>query len=136
MTFLLRIVFSVRFIATRNLQHAVSDKVLTRSVALNNCFDDVFRNICIVGQQLLRILRQAIAAIAKALVEEPSLLCCSISVQLVEIGNAQCQISVAEQLNSLCFGEAHEQRINVLFNRALLQQSSEGSSLCHHSSMQ
>ena len=31
-----------------------------------------------------------------------------ICIQLVEIGNAQCQISVAEQLNSLCLSEAHE----------------------------
>ena len=46
MAFLLRIIFSVRFIAAGNLQHAVSDEVLTHSVAFINCFDDVFRNIC------------------------------------------------------------------------------------------
>ena len=49
-----------------------------------------------------------------------------IGVQLVEVGNAQCQIGVAEQLNCLCFSKAHEQRINIFFNRTLLQQTSEG----------
>ena len=113
MAFLLRVIFSVRFIAAGNLQHAVSDEVLTRSVALNNCLDDIFRNICIVGKQLLRILRQAVAAIAKArvivvatnarvkahavnnLLRVQALHLC-VGIQLVEVGNTQCQIGIAE----------------------------------------
>lgn len=61
--FLLRIIFSICFIATGNFQHTLSDEVFTRSVAFNNRFDDVFRYVCIVRQQLLGVLRQAVTAI-------------------------------------------------------------------------
>ena len=50
----------------------------------------------------------------------------SICIKLVEIGNAQCQIGIAEQFNSLCFGKAHEQGVNVLFDCTLLQQACKG----------
>ena len=37
-----------------------------------------------------------------------------IGVQLIEIANAQCQIGVGKQLNSLCLSKAHNQGVDVL----------------------
>ena len=48
-----------------------------------------------------------------------------IGVQLIEVGNAQSQICIGEQLNSLCLGEAHEQGVDVLLDSAFLQQTSK-----------
>ena len=54
-----------------------------------------------------------------------------ICIKLVKVGNAQRQIGIAEQLNSLCFGEAHEQGVNVLFDCTLLQQAGKGMRSLH-----
>ena len=48
-----------------------------------------------------------------------------VCIQLVEIGDPQRQIRVGEQLDGLRLGEAHEQRINVFLDGALLQQRRE-----------
>ena len=45
-----------------------------------------------------------------------------VGIQLIEIGNAQRQIGVGEQLDGLGLGKAHEERINVLLDGPLLQQ--------------
>ena len=45
-----------------------------------------------------------------------------IGIQLVKVGNAQRQIGVGEQLDSLGLGKAHEEGINVLLDGPLLQQ--------------
>ena len=49
---------------------------------------------------------------------QPLALC--IGVQLIEVGNAQSQICIGEQLNSLCLGEAHEQGVDVLLDSTFL----------------
>ena len=46
-----------------------------------------------------------------------------VGVQLIEICNAQSQISVSEQLNCLGLREAHKQCVNVLLDSAFLQQT-------------
>jgi len=48
-----------------------------------------------------------------------------ISVQLIEVGDAQCQISIGEQLDRLSLSEAHKQRVNVFFDCTFLQQTSK-----------
>ena len=48
-----------------------------------------------------------------------------ISVQLVEVSHAQGKICIGEQLDCLCLGEAHEQRVDVLLDSTFLQQTSE-----------
>ena len=45
-----------------------------------------------------------------------------VGIQLVKVGNAQRQISVGKQLDSLGLGKAHEEGINVLLDSSLLQQ--------------
>lgn len=49
-----------------------------------------------------------------------------IGVELVEVGDAQRQVRVGEQLDGLGLGEAHEQCMDVLLDGALLQQLGEG----------
>ena len=46
-----------------------------------------------------------------------------ISVQLIEISNAQSQISICKQLDRLCLSEAHKQCVNVFFDCTFLQQT-------------
>ena len=48
-----------------------------------------------------------------------------IGIQFIKVSYAQCQIGIGEQLNSLSFGEAHEQGVDVLFNCAFLKQTSK-----------
>ena len=45
-----------------------------------------------------------------------------IGIQLVEVADPQRQIGVCKQLYSLRLGKAHEQRVDVLLDRPLLQQ--------------
>ena len=55
------------------LQHPVGNKVLPRAVGFHNGLDQVLRHVLVVRQQLLRILRQAVAAVAegRVIVEVP-----------------------------------------------------------------
>lgn len=57
------IVFAV---GSGQFQYAVGDKILARAVAFDNGFDQVLRHVPVVGQQLLGILGQAVAAVAAA----------------------------------------------------------------------
>ena len=93
----------------------------------------------VVRQQLLRILRQAIATIAKGriVVEiadtrvkadtlddvaciEPANL--SIRVELIEVRHAQRQIRIRKELDGLRFRRARENHRDILLDRALCQQ--------------
>ena len=59
----------------------------------------------------------------------------SIGVQFIEIGHAQCQISICKKFDSFCFSEAHEQGINVFFDCAFLQEFCKGVRSLHQSSI-
>ena len=48
-----------------------------------------------------------------------------IGIKLIEIRNSQCQIRICEQLYRLGLCESHNQRINILLDRPLLQQTCE-----------
>ena len=108
------LIVGVRFAATvcpGNIQYAFCDKVFSRTISLDDCFNKVFRYILIVGEQLLSIFGQAVTAVAKGRVVvviadarikadtlddlsgvQPLDLC--IGVQLVEVADAQRQIGV------------------------------------------
>ena len=49
-------------IVARQLQNAVCNKVLTSTIRFHDCFDQIFRHIGVVGQQLLGVFRQAVTA--------------------------------------------------------------------------
>ena len=46
-----------------------------------------------------------------------------ISIQLIEVGHTQSQISISKQLDCLGLGEAHDQRVDVLLDSTFLQQT-------------
>lgn len=48
-----------------------------------------------------------------------------IGVQLIEVSNAQCQISIGEQFDCLSLSETHEQGIDILLDSTFLQQASK-----------
>ena len=94
-----------------HLQHLVGDEVLAGAVGLHDGLDQVLRHVPVVGEQLLGVLGQAVAAVAEAGVvvvaadarlqahavddvagvEAVDL---AVGVELVEIGHAQRQIGV------------------------------------------
>ena len=91
----------------------IRDKILAGGVALNDSFDQVLRHVFVVGQQLLGVLGQAVAAVAETgvvvvgadarvhahavddlLRVEPLHL--RIGVQLVKVGDAHSQVGVGD----------------------------------------
>ena len=50
------------FISTSNFKHPIRNKILTSAVALNDCFDQIFRYIGIICEQLFSVLGQAVPA--------------------------------------------------------------------------
>ena len=129
-------------VSAGDFQNAVGDEVLSGAVCLDDRFDEVFGHILIVGEQLLGIFWQAVTAVAKgrivvviadARIKADALddlggiqvldLC--ISVQFVEVADAQRQISVDEQFRGFGLGGAHEKGLDILLVRPLLQQCGE-----------
>ena len=111
-----------------HLQNLVGDEVLTGAVGLHDGLHQVLGNVLVVGQQLLGVLGQAVAAVAEAGVvvvasdarlqahavddvagiEAADL---AVGVELVEVGHAQRQVRVGEELYGLGLGGAqHELR--------------------------
>ena len=111
-----------------HLQHLVGDEVLAGAVGLDDGLDQVLRHVPVVGQQLLGVLGQAVAAVSEARVvvvaadarlkahavddvagvEAADL---AVGVELVEVGDAQRQVGVGEELDGLGLGGTeHELR--------------------------
>ena len=61
-----RIVIFVCLVCASDLQNTVSNVVLAGAVRFHDGFDEVFRHIRIVRQQLLGVLRQSVSAVTKA----------------------------------------------------------------------
>ena len=112
-------------------QHLVRDEVLAGAVALDDGADEVLGDVLVVRQQLLRILREAVAAVAEggvvvvgadARVQADAFddrlrveaLHLGIGVQLVEVADAQGQIGVREELDGFGLGGAHQQHLRVV----------------------
>ena len=111
-----------------HLQHLVGDEVLSGAIGLDDGLDQVLGHVLVVGQQLLGVLGQAVAAVAEAGVvvvaadarlqahavddvagvEAADL---AVGIELVEVGHAQRQVGVGEELYGLGLGGAqHELR--------------------------
>ena len=52
-------------VVTGRVQYAVGNEILARAVAFYDSLDEVFRNVLIVGQQLLGVFGQAVSAVAE-----------------------------------------------------------------------
>ena len=123
-----RLRFALVHAVPDHLQHLVGDEVLAGAVGLHDRLDQVLRHVPVVGQQLLGVLGQAVAAVAEAgvvVVRSDSRLQAhavddvarveashlAVGVELVEVGHAQRQVGVGEQLDGLGLGGAqHELR--------------------------
>ena len=132
------IITAVFVIISSLSQHGISDIVLAGTVTLHNRLNQVLWHISIVSQELLGILRQAIAAVTEARVVVVSTdtriktyaindsLCVKslhfcICIKLIEVAYSECQIGIGEELDSLCFLHAHKQGVDVLLDGTLLQ---------------
>ena len=129
----------VIIVIPRFLQNLIGNEILACTVALHNRLNQILRHILIVGQELLRILRQTVAPVAErrvvvmrsdARVQTDTLndglriqsLHLRIRIQLVEIAYTQRQIRVGEQLHCLRLLQSHEQRIDVFLDSPFLKQ--------------
>lgn len=124
------------------VQHRVGDVVLAGAVTLDYRLDQVLRDVGVVGQELLGVLRKAVATVtegrvvvvgAYAWVEADTFddglrvkaFDFSISVKLVEVADPQGEVGVGEKLHGLRLFHAHEESVDVLFDCALLKKGSE-----------
>ena len=124
-------------------EHLVGNEVLTGTIALDNGGHHVLGHVGIVGQELLGVLRQAVAAIAKRRVvivgadtgvETDARDDClgvealdlGIGVELVEVADAKSEVGVGEELN--CFGlcHSHQEGIDTLLDGSFLKEIGEG----------
>ena len=125
------------------LEDGLGDEVLAHGVRFDNRADQRAGYVRIVGQQLLGVLGQTVAAVteagvvvvhADARVEADSFddlariqpVGFGVGVQLVEVGHAHGQVGVGEQLDGFGFGAVSKQGGNVLLDGALLQQAGKG----------
>ena len=124
-------------------QYAVGDVVFPRTIAVHNGLDQVFRHVVVVGQELLGVLGQAVAAIAEGRVivlgADTRIVAdafdyslgvkafhLGISIQFVEVGHAKSQIGIGEEFDGLGLGGAHEQDGNVFLQGAFFDERSKG----------
>ena len=63
--FLAGIVVLICLVCASNFQHTVGNVILAGTVGFHDSFNEVLRNIGVVGKELLSILGQAIATIAE-----------------------------------------------------------------------
>ena len=123
-----RLLLALVHAVPHHLQHLVGHEVLAGAVGLDDGLDQVLGHVLVVGQQLLGVLGQAVAAVAEAGVVvvrtdarlqadavddvagvEPTDL--AVGVELVEVGHAERKVGVSEELHGLCLGGAqHELR--------------------------
>ena len=142
----LGVIGGVAAVGAGDLQHAVGDEVLAGAVGLDNGLDQVLGHVAVVGEELLGVLREAVAAVAEggvvvvvadARVEADAAddlpraqtLDLGVGVQLVEVGDAQGEVGVDEELGGLRLGEAHEEGLDVRLEGAFLQEGGEGAGL-------
>ena len=123
-------------------QHLARDEVLPRAVALHYRGHHVLGHVLVVRKKLLRVLREAVAAVAERRVvvvrADPRVkadalddggrvqaLHLGVRVKLVEVAHAEGQVRVGEELHRLRLLQSHVQRGDVLLYRALLKQFRE-----------
>ena len=127
-------------------QHLVGDVVLAGAVALDDGAYHVLGNVLKVGQKLLGVLRQAVAAVAEAgvvvvladaRVEADAVddglgveaLDFGVCVEFVEVADAQGKVGVGEELDGFGLLHAHEEGVDVLLDGTLLEQVGEDGGL-------
>ena len=130
-------------VVTGHFEYAVGDEVFARGVRVDNGAHEVLRHVLVVGQELLGVLRQAVAAVAErgvvvhvadTGVETHAVndllgvesFHFGVGVELIEIADAQSEVGVGKQFHGLGFGGAHEEGIDVGLECALLKEGGKG----------
>ena len=121
-------------------QNPLGNKVLAGTIGVDDRTDDVVGHVVVVGQKLLGILGQTVAAVSKGRIVvmaadariqthafndglriQPAHL--RIGIQLVKEGYTQRQIRIGKELDGFRFCQTGKEHRNVLLERAFLQQS-------------
>ena len=130
----------VVLVRSGHFQDLPGDEVLPRAVALHDRGHHVLRYVLIVREQLLGILREAVAPVAERRVvvvrayprvkahapddgRGVEALDLRVGVQLVEVAHPEREVCVREELDRLGLLKAHVKRRDVLLYGALLQQA-------------
>ena len=130
-------------VVTGHFEYAVGDEVFARGVGVDDGAHEVLGHVLVVGQELLGVLRQAVAAVAErgvvvhvadAGVETHAVddllrveaFHLGVGVELVEVADAKSEVSIGEKFHGLGFGGAHEEGVDVGLERALLKEGSKG----------
>ena len=133
-----RVPLPVVLVRSGHPEHLPGDEVLPRAVALHDRSHHVLRYVLVVGQQLLGVLGEAVAAVPERRVvvvradarikayapddgRGVQALDLGVGVKLVEVAHPERKVCVGEELDRLGILEAHVQRRDVLLNGAFLQ---------------
>ena len=124
------------------VEHTVGDVVLARAIALDYGLDEVLGDVVEIREELLGVLREAVAAVAEtgvvvmgadARVAADSFdnrlriktFHFRIGIQFVEITDAQGEVRVREQFDRLGLGGAHQEDGDIGVQRRLFQEAGE-----------
>ena len=127
-------------IVARFFQHFFRYEIFSGAVGIYNSLNQILRHILIIGQELLRILGQAVTTVAEGRIvvmhPDPRIQAHSvddalgiqpvnfrIGVQLIKIGNPKGQIGIGKKLDCLRLRRLHIKRSDLFFDGALLQKS-------------
>ena len=130
-------------VVTGHFEYAVGDEVFARGVGVYDGAHEILGHVLVVGQELLGVLRQAVAAVAErgvvvhvadAGVETHTVddlpgveaFHFGIGVELVEVADAQGEVGIGEEFHGLGFGGTHEEGVDVGFECALLKEGGKG----------
>ena len=125
------------------LQDGVGNELLADNIALHHSFDHCLGHILVVGQQLLRIFREAVAAVTEGRVVIVSAdtrvhahavddllrvqaLDLRVGIKLVEVADAHSEVGIGEELDGLGLGRMGDQGLDILILGAL------GKQICKH----
>ena len=135
-----RVPLPVVLVRSGHFQDLPGDEVLPRAVALHDRRHHVLRHVLVVRQELLGVLRKAVAPVAERRVvvvrADPRVkahapddgrgvqaLDLRVGVKLVEVAHPECEVCIGEELDGLGILQAHVQRRDVLLYGTLLQQA-------------
>ena len=133
---------AVVLVSSGHSEYLARDEVLPRAVALHYSRHHVLGHVLVVCQKLLRVLREAVAAVAEGRVvvmsPDPRVqadalddggrvqaLDLGVGVQFVEVAHAEGQVRVREELHRLRLLKPHVQRGDVLLYSTFLKQFRE-----------
>ena len=127
-------------IVTGHLEDLVGNEVLAGAVALHNGGHHVLRHVLVVGQQLLSVLGQTVAAVTEAgvivvrtdtRIEADAIdnslgietFHFSISIELIKVTDTESQIGVGEELHCLGLFHTHKEGGHILLDGRFLQKT-------------